>query len=146
MKKKNPKTLAQLIKEWDLRLKESGFVDIENRKNNALRGSGGDVYLGNKTIEMTASDRNQIEINNGGIARGYTSLIWKESQAEYFRLASQCLHERDFKSVIERIIWQLHSEGLTYQEIAAELNLTLDKARRTVERLAKDFGLKPRLK
>ena len=142
MKKKSTKTLAQLIKEWDLKLKETGFVDIENRKTNSLRGSGGDVYLGNKTIEMTASDKNQIEIHNGGVGRGYTSLIWKESQAEYFRLASHCLYEKEFKNVLERIIWQLHSEGMTYQEISNELKVTLDKARRTIERLAKEFGLK----
>lgn len=142
MKKKKPQNLTQLIKEWDKRLKQSGFDDIESRKTGALRGSGGDVYLGSKTIEVTASDRNQIEIKNEGVQRRYSSLAWKESQAEYYRLASQCLHERDFKSVIERIIWQLHAEGFAYDEISKELNVTLDKVRRNIERLAKEFGLK----
>lgn len=146
MKKKNQKTLTQLIKEWDKRLKESGFDDIESRKTGALRGSGGDVYLGNKTIETTASNQNRIEIKNEGVCRGYTSLTWKESQAEYFRIASQCLHEKEFKSVLERIIWQLHAEGFTYQEISKELNVSLDRARRAIERMALEFNLRPRLK
>lgn len=148
MKKKNQKTLNQLIKDWDKKLKESGFVDIENRKNFKLKGmgSGGDVYLGNNSIEKLITDQKVIELNNGGLKQGYSSLLWKQSQEEYFRLASQCLHEFDFKSVLERIIWQLHSEGLTFDEISKELNITLDKARRTIERLGTEFGLRPRLK
>lgn len=142
MKKKKPKNLTQLIREWDKKLKDSGFDDIESRKTGAIRGSGGDVYLGNKTLEKTASDKNRIEINNEGISRGYTTLVWKESQAEYYRIACQCLWDREFKSVLERILWQLHAEGMSYQQIADEMPVSLDQVRRCIERLAREFGLK----
>lgn len=74
--------------------------------------------------------------------KGYTTLAWKESQAEYYRLAGHALHEKEFKNIKLRLIWQLHSEGLTYVEIAEALNTTLDKVRRSVEKLAHEFCLK----
>lgn len=145
MKKNNQKTLNQLVKEWDKRLKESGFDDIENRKTGKLRKFGGDVYFGHLS-DIGASSDKKISLNKKHLNRRYTTLVWKESQAEYFRIASQCLHERDFKTVLDRIIWQLHAEGLSYQEISKELNVTLDKTRRAIERMSTEFGLRPRLK
>jgi len=136
MKKKNQKqtarTLQQLVKDWDRRLKENGFRDIEDRKTGLLKKSGGDVYW----------EPGQFEHPSEPQDKGYTSITWKESQAEYYRLAGQALHEKDFKNVRMRLIWQLHAEGYSYREICETLNLSHDKIRRAVERMAKEFCLK----
>lgn len=44
-----------------------------------------------------------------------------EAKAEYFRLAGQFLHEHSFKNDRDRLIWELHSQGLSTREIAAAI-------------------------
>lgn len=137
MKKKKQKqtahSLQQLVKDWDNRLKKSGFKDIEDRKTGLLKKSGGDMVCDPVTF-----DRQGFQVYD----KGYSSTTWKDSQAEYFRLAGHALHEREFKTIRQRVIWQLHSEGLSFQEISEVLNISLDKARRAIERMAKEFCLK----
>lgn len=136
MKKKKPnKQLNRLIKEWDEKLKASGFNDIEDRKRDTLKSWSGTSWLittTNGVVKPSAKKTNY----------GYTTLAWKESQAEYYRLAAQCLHEAEFKTTQQRLIWQLHSEGLSYAEISPILNLTVRKIRYAIEQMAEEFGLK----
>jgi hypothetical protein len=136
MKKKKQTTpaLNQLIKEWDKKLKDSGFKDIENRATEDLKSWAGTTFL-----EINKDGEMKIEPHAN---HGYTSLVWKESQEQYYRIAGQLLHEVQFKSERYRIIWQLHSEGFTYQEISNELNLTIKKVRYAIEKMAIQFGLK----
>lgn len=132
-------SLKQLIQQWDQKLKQSGFVDIEDRKTGLLNTWSGKIFYGSSIIK----DDNFVDkINKINRTYGYNSLTYKESEAEYFRLASHCLHEREFKSVRHRLIWQLHSEGLSYQKIAQELNITERKVRYAIEVMAKEFCLK----
>lgn len=135
MKKKKPNAnLNQLIKEWDKKLKDSGFNDIEDRRKDTLKSWAGTSYLDiNKNGEFKAEPKANY---------GYTTLTWKESQAEYYRLACQCLHEAQFKNTQYRLIWQLHSEGLSYAEISPILNLTVRKIRYAIEQMAEEFGLR----
>jgi len=133
-KKKQNKQLAQLIKEWDEKLKASGFKDIEDRKRDTLKSWAGTTYLTfNKDQEKKIEPQRDY---------GYSTLTWKQSQAEYFRLASQILHEATFKSEQHRIMWELHSEGYSGVEIAKQLNLTYRVVRYAIERMAIEFGLK----
>ena len=136
MKKKKhnqrAQTLNTLIKLWDRKLKNHGFNDIENRRTGQLKKSGGDVLWDPFLYEQPLQENKM----------GYTSGVWKDSQAEYYRLAGQALHEKEFKNVRERIIWQLHSEGLSHSEICEAINTTLNKVRRSVERMAREFCLK----
>ena len=142
MKKKNPNSqnLKQLIKEWDEKLKSSGFKDIEDRKTGLLKHNGGDVTVANIGYSLAAyrSDKEP----SFAVQRGYSSLAWKESQAEYYRIASQILHEAEFKTPRHRIIWQLHSEGVTQQEIAAILNITRRKVELCLKSMQIEFGLR----
>jgi DNA-directed RNA polymerase specialized sigma24 family protein len=128
-----PKNLIVLIKVWDEKLKRSGFKDIENRKSGQLKHIGGDINWG--TVDKFEAPTS--------VERGYTTLAWKESQAEYFRLCGQLLHEYEFKNIFERIVWQLHAEGFSYQEIANVMNCPFRKIRYCIEKLSKDMGLKP---
>lgn len=133
-KKKQNNQLSRLIKEWDQKLRDSGFNDIEDRSKDTLKSWAGTCYLQlNKNGEFKVQPKTK---------HGYTSLVHKESQAEYYRLAAQCLHEAEFKNTKQRLIWQLHAEGYSYNEIAKELGLNFRKVRYVVDCLAKEFGLK----
>lgn len=55
----------------------------------------------------------------------YRQAAW-ESTSEYYYLATMFLQEHKFKSNLERIIWEYHSNGLSVVDIAE----TLTKVRR----------------
>jgi hypothetical protein len=114
---------------WDQRLKDSGFNDIEDRRTGSLK-----TWAGNIQLESKGKDKHYNY--------GYSSLVWKESQAEYYRIASQCVHEAKFKTEMHKRIWELHSEGLTISEIAQRTQLTFKKTRYAIEQMAEEFGLK----
>lgn len=128
-----------LIKKWDKKLKASGFDDIENRKSEMLRHNGGDIVVGN-ALEVFEE---QLVSRKDGEQRGYSSIAWKNSQMEYFRLAGQVLHTFDFKEVFHRIVWQLHSEGFSLDEITKILRAQRHSIRKIIEKTAKEVGLKP---
>ena len=133
-KKKQNKQLARLIKEWDEKLKQSGFKDIEDRRKDTLKSWAGTSYLVfNKDQEKKIVPKKDY---------GYSTLAWKQSQAEYFRLAGHILHEASFKSEQHRLIWEAHSEGLSQQEIAKKLKLTIFVVRYAIEQMALEFGLR----
>lgn len=134
MKKKKLKTknLKQLIKDWDQKLKDSGFKDIEDRKTGLLKHHGGDISLSVMQNRVTGYT----------VGRGYSTIAWKDSQAEYYRIAGQLLHEAEFKSPRHRLIWQLHSEGVTECEIATILNITRRKVEYAIQKMQIEFGLK----
>lgn len=147
MKKKNPTkpNLQQLIKEWDKKLKDSGFKDIENRKTGLLQHNGGDVIFDAFTFEDPVESHHL----------GYSSLTWKESQAEYYRLASSYVFEKQFKTDRHQRIWELHADGMSAQEIANTLKfqaylfggafrMTWKKAHYAIHCMAIEFGLKCR--
>lgn len=136
MKKKKPKNqnLQKLIKDWDRKLKESGFNDIEERDTDRLKSWAGNVALNNEICDRSRKTDYKHKY-------GYTSLTWKESQEEYYRIAGQCLHEAEFKSEKHKIIWQLHCEGLTNKEIADKINAKKHQVKYAINRMAKDFGL-----
>jgi hypothetical protein len=135
----NKAQLRNLIKKWDRKLKDSGFDDIENRKTEMLRHNGGDIVVSN-ALELFEE---QLVQRKDGEQRGYSSIAWKNSQAEYFRLAAQVLHTFDFKEVFHRIVWQLHSEGFSLDEITQILRSQRHQIRKIVEKTAKEVGLKP---
>ena len=108
-----------------------------------LQHFGGDETWEPKHFDMVGHGTNAR-------GRGYTTLVWKESQAEYYRLACQALHSEEFKNHAYRLVWQLHTEGLsadeimqTFQKGSNLLNGTTRKTRHLIQKMAKDFGIKP---
>lgn len=132
------KKVQQLIKQWDKRLKKSGFKDIESRKTGNIIYSGGDRSYA--TMDRFDSDvEKTIHVED----QKYTTRAWKDSQFEYYRLASQFLWEYNFKSLAQRVIWMLHAEGYTNLDIAKAINLTERQVWYSVKKLRKDMGLFP---
>lgn len=81
---------------WYEKLKASGFEDQENAAG----------YM---------KDWPSVRLR-----RQYTPEAFKEKQ-DYYRIASQLLHEDIFKNDLEKQIWERHTEGITMREIATEL-------------------------
>lgn len=125
MKKQN---LKKLTKVWYDKLRDSGFKDVER-----LDG------------RLNTADKNNSPLHDeyfssqGGKDR--SSLVWKESVQEYYRLASQFLFDKDFEDSIDKTIWEYHSQGLTHKEVAKKLGMgaTANSVRFRVYRMRKAF-------
>jgi hypothetical protein len=93
--------LLKLIKEWDQKLKDSGFKDVESR----------DKKTGE--LRLTAWDSHYFQIRN-------TPEIFEIKQ-EYYYKANQFLSSYRFVSHTERHIWEMHSSGFGVRQIADDL-------------------------
>jgi hypothetical protein len=127
--------LRSLQKKWYQKLKNSGFKDIEDAQGNITDGSGMLNYLGTGEV-----DYNQLNVGKN-LKYPYSSLAWKRSQAEYYRLASQCLHDKAFRSKRHKKIWGLHANGMTYVEIGKRVGLSVTGVEWHVHSMRKAFGL-----
>jgi hypothetical protein len=141
----NKKQLKKLIAEWDKKLKESGFQDVEDRKTGLLKKCGGDeLWEPNSFNNFGVSWQEQEERTLKNIkfsGKGYSTFVWKQSQAEYYRLASIMCHDGVFKTDQEKTIWVLHAEGFSYRQIAKKTKLTVRKVWYSIQNTGKRFGL-----
>lgn len=116
MKRSKAEELAELKKIWYARLKAEGFVDIESTKG----------IIKNPFTERI--DRN-----------GYSS-IYRFAKAEYYRLAERFLNEYEFKTPLDKVMWEYHTNAISYRNIG----ITLDKVGITNDGsiIGKDYVLK----
>jgi hypothetical protein len=96
----------QLRKKWYAKLKCSGFEDAETMIGELKRYSS--TLIANK---------NKVLFQNGG---------WKAKE-EYYRLASQFLNDHTFKAKLDQVIWEYHTNGISFKNIAMLLNKTRTK-------------------
>lgn len=120
MKKPNKK----LLDTWDKKLAKAGFVDAEARGTGLLKRWDSAYYQNRYTpMEFLAKER-------------------------YYSLARQHLEEGYFENGTHKLIWQLHTDGLTYREIAAKLKKTVkgtinkDIVNEVVVRCRKEAGIR----
>lgn len=101
MKKKFYETeeFKRLNKEWQKKLEESGFEDIEKSDNDFIRQH-----------QVFTADKVQSE---GG--------------REYYLLCQKILREYDFKDNLHRLIFELHTEGKSVREISTFLQLNSER-------------------
>lgn len=76
---------------WYAKLEKSGFKDIEQDE--------------------------QYFKSSPDIFRAKPDKVWIESKIEYYRLAGQMLHDYTFQSNLEKIVWELHSDGKSLDKI-----------------------------
>lgn len=99
------KQFKDLRNEWYQKLKESGFEDIENTKHKEEPLKNWDsIYFQKKPVAERRLQR-----------------------ADYFYEATHMMVELHqcpvfLINTIDRIAWQLHSDGLSFREIARQLN------------------------
>lgn len=95
----------KLNKEWQKKLKDSGFKDIED-----------------KNEELIMNSFHQIKGDN----KNFIPVLAEQKQ-EYYRMATHFLEEYTFESKLEKEIWRLHSEGLGYRPIINQLSTSKHK-------------------
>jgi hypothetical protein len=111
-----PQSLKQLQKIWYAKLAKKGFKDAEQDPDNLKRWSG--------HFRTWYDDQSY------------------EDKERYFQLAGQFLHDYEFSSYREKLIWQCHSEGMTLHETIAFVKRKgrkcyMDVVRNTVKKLAR---------
>ncbi len=92
--------LRPLQKEWYAKLKEDGFVDIEEDPVNF-----NNAYL--KHVKRKTYQNNET---------------YREAIKEYYYICYQFLHEYPFETEVHRAIWEAYADGATMREIANLLN------------------------
>lgn len=88
--------LLRLRNEWYLKLKEDGFIDIEKAQSEEY---GSDLKRYNSTQNF------------------------KEAQVEYYEKAKEFLLNYEFPNDGEKLVWELHSQGMTERKIIAWLQI-----------------------
>lgn len=128
----------QLLQKWDKKLAETGFTDIEDRASGRLKKSCGTISIA-KSLELSLPFP---IVRTLGKPKGYGALVKKQSQAEYYRVASVFLFTKEFKSESYKRIWEAHCEGKSLRGSAKELKLSFRQVRYAVEIMQSEFGLK----
>lgn len=93
-KPNKPESYQKLKVYWYKKLAKSGFRDIER---------DGPKYK----IESYDTQFNTQE----------AARTWY-AKSEYYSMARRFLHDYKFKSNLEKVIWEYHSEGISYRNIA----------------------------
>lgn len=96
---RNSPEFKKLKKEWDQKLKESGFEDIEFDENHLRKHD--DYMFRNRLAKYGPT--------------------FFEAKQQYYRLAGQFLENHKFEDSDEKLIWQLHSDGVSGRDIVKEL-------------------------
>lgn len=105
--------LKSLQKEWYEKLKQEGFIDIENSEGNGLR------KYESKYFKAEYSPQEY------------------RSKEEYFYQTNKFLCEYDFQTETDKEIWLLHSDGISIRGIALIVKLHFEVVRDTLKRLKK---------
>lgn len=116
--------MTALEREWDRRLRESGFADLEGRDRDGPLSDRGNLH----PVEETQA--------------AYARLGERAAEgAEWTSWAEGILHGIRFRSLAHREAWRLHAEGTGERDIATALTTTrgavrklLDETRRTVRK------------
>lgn len=100
---KKPKKLTaeefqKLKDKWYLKLKKSGFHDIEYNDT---------LFINGKTTEFHKKEK-------------FVHGTW-EADRDYYIMAEQFLHAYAFDRHIDKVIWEYHSNGLGVRAIASTL-------------------------
>jgi DNA-binding NarL/FixJ family response regulator len=91
-----PKKLQDI---WNKKLKNSGFVDIEDALGRLKEHS--------TSITLLSRGWNPVKV---------------ETQTRYFQLVGNFLNDNKDFTDIQRIIWEMHGQGLTLRQIAKNIN------------------------
>lgn len=121
----NPKDkdFLALQDKWYKKLKSSGFNDVEQDESRLRQSSN-------------------TELHKRGL---YDDPLRREARQEYYRLAGQFLHDYEFEDNKEKVIWEMHSDGTSIQDIVVAMksrNFKVYKryVHETIQRLAKEMG------
>ena len=102
------KEFLKLQAEWDKKLKDSGFNDIERREDDRLKSWATKITISHTPLEA-------------------------EAKSAYYRAAGQFLHHYPFANETEKRIFSLHNDGVSIRDTVKILKaekLWFDRGRR----------------
>lgn len=111
-----PRTFKEEKAFWYKRLEESGFEDIETedgelKEFEAVKAAGlKHQHLYDQLRSQTQDEQRQTAI---------------EATTRYYQLASQFLHSYQFIRHLDKLVWELHSEGASRRMISRVLTKQL---------------------
>ena len=108
----NKKELQKLKAEWNQKLKDSGFEDIEDSQERLHRWHNNDFR------------RIDLDFYN--------------ARKQYFEDAQEFLNWYEFNSPEDKIVWELHTAGLPIRQIAEKTNRSKSAIGRTIKRLRRE--------
>lgn len=143
MAKKNKPSKA-LQDEWDKKLKDSGFEDIETKKG-MLKSWSSDIVQKRRANRNNAThyqkgSKNTVIIQDPNKVTA-TAI---EAQQTYYLYAGYFLNDYTFDSEFDKTIWTYHSEGISYREIVkllkgVKIEMNKDSVNKIVERYRKSM-------
>ncbi len=98
----NSKEFKALQAEWDKKLADSGFEDAEK---------DGYLKVWSRHIFGQQTDGSYY----------HEKLPYYKAKEKYFEMAVHFLNDHTFKDILDKFIWERHSEGGSMMEIVAEL-------------------------
>lgn len=112
----------QLQAKWEEKLRQSGFVDIEDEKNR-LRQNAGNSYR-------------------------TTTYILIENKRRYYELLGQGYHrEKEFRDTVEKIVMLLRARGLKIKDICLGLESVNERSHRdTVRKIIRHYEARWKIK
>lgn len=122
----------KLQAQWYKRLAKEGFEDIEQDEDNLKRWDS--MYFISRHTNFKGRGA-------GGAKDAKFSAIQFESRQEYYQLAGAFLHEHEFETDKERLIWELHASGENLIDIYRTLKkmnkkVYLEGIDKTIKRLS----------
>lgn len=114
------KQYAELRAEWQKKLKDNGFHDLEN----FVAGEPGQKLSSRGDLEPSFWYRNDRQ----------NRFRYEVTQA-YYERASEFLHRFAFECEHDRAVWELHCDGLPYRDIVAKFHRTDKTILATIQRL-----------
>lgn len=126
------KSFKSLQKQWYKKLEESGFHDIESSED----------FLKSYSLDIVQNHDHVAESNSPYIAEKKEGMIKskslvREAKMYYYRIAEHFLYYNRFHSKLQKEIWQKHSEGESYRNIAKFLNTLGLKEKYNKDKVAK---------
>lgn len=115
------KKFKALQNKWYSKLKDSGFNDIER-------------------------DGDQLKTDPMQNVTTFYNQDCFEAKQTYYRMVGEFLHNYKFEDIKERLIWELHSEGVSIRDSVIELKKRGYKAYKrqvheTIQKLVKEMYL-----
>lgn len=131
----------KLQDKWYKKLEKSGFEDIEQADGNLKQWHSQYFITRHTTFEGKSSWNKKKKLD----------ATWFTSQEEYYQLAGAFLHDHEFSSKTEKLIWEMHSNGMSQVDIYKALlkkgnKVYRDGIRNVVNTLAKIMVDKCQLK
>lgn len=122
MSQQNNLKYKKLRDKWYLKLKKSGFVDIEDVN------SPKEMLLSWDSYRFIKSSSKESKHNKWFVDEGGSVTLKHKAIETYFQNAAWFLENHIFDTSLDKRAWKLHADGFSLQEIAKKLDIKKSRA------------------